>query len=145
METAELPQDDSRENAVVLFDGQCHLCKRAVRFIIKRDPKAWFLFAPLQSRAGEEILKSTGLPDGEDLDTVILVEGAEAYVKSDAALRIARRLSGPWPLLGVLTLVPRFIRHWVYDRVARRRHKWFGRSDSCMIPSKDVRDRFLSD
>ncbi len=142
MGTETPPTTETDDKALVLFDGECNLCNRSVRFIIKRDRSGRFRFAPVQSEAGGKILRGIGLRP-ENLETFVLVEGDAHYVKSDAVLRIARRLSGAWPLLGVLAILPLFFRNWIYDRIARNRYKWFGKRGACMVPTRDVRERFL--
>jgi predicted DCC family thiol-disulfide oxidoreductase YuxK len=126
----------------ILFDGVCNLCNGFVRFVIARDPAARFRFAALTSPAAAEVLRRTGVA-GPLPDSMILVEDGRAYTRSDAPLRIARGLRFPWPLLYGLIVVPRFIRDRVYDFVAARRYRWFGRRDVCMIPTPDVKQRFL--
>jgi predicted DCC family thiol-disulfide oxidoreductase YuxK len=127
---------------IILFDGECNLCSWSVQFIIRRDPKARFRFAALQSPAGWRLLAERGI-DARGFDSVVLLDGARWYARSGAALRIARRLSGAWPLLGALLVVPRPLRDWAYDVVARRRYGWFGRADACMVPTPALRERFL--
>jgi predicted DCC family thiol-disulfide oxidoreductase YuxK len=127
---------------VILFDGECNLCSWSVQFIIRRDPSAVFRFAALQSPIGRQLLAVCEV-DPLALDSLVLVEGAASYVRSDAALRIVCRLGGLWPLLGVLTLVPRSLRDWAYDVIARNRLRWFGRADSCLVPTPALRERFL--
>ena len=128
--------------AVVLFDGVCNLCNGSVRFIIERDPRARFQFAPLQSPAADRLIGAqvdrASLPD-----SIVLVDDGRLYVRSSAALRIARGLRFPWPLAWIFIVVPRPIRDWVYDLIARHRYAWFGRRDECMVPTPDVRSRFL--
>lgn len=128
--------------AVVLFDGVCNLCSASVRFVLRRDPAGRFRFASLQSEAGRELLRRHGL-DPDDLHSVVLVEDGRAYTRSDAALRIARGLGGGWPLLGALRAVPRPVRDRVYGLVAANRYRWFGKQDSCMLPTPELRERFL--
>ena len=129
-------------HAVVLFDGVCNLCNAGVQFIIPRDPGGYFRFAPLDSRAAvRAIAEAGGLPPGTD--SIVLVEGGRLYVRSAAALRVARRLRFPWPLAYGLVVVPRFLRDWAYDIVARNRLRWFGRREACLIPGPGTRDRFL--
>ena len=130
-------------HAVVLFDGVCNFCNASVRFIARRDARGYFHFAPLESDAGQQLLSEWGL-NGTAIDSVVLVEGGRASVKSTAALRIARRLSGLWPLVVVFLIVPRFLRDAVYDVIARNRYRWFGRSEQCMVPSAELRARFLA-
>ncbi|HEX2190955.1 MAG TPA: thiol-disulfide oxidoreductase DCC family protein [Longimicrobiaceae bacterium] len=128
--------------SVVLFDGVCNLCNASVQFILRRDPAGRFRFASLQSDAGRELLLRHGL-DPDDLFSVVLVEGGRAYTRSDAALRVARGLGGGWRLLAALHVVPRPVRDGVYGLVAARRYRWFGKRDACMLPTPDLRERFL--
>lgn len=130
------------EHPILLFDGVCNLCEASVQFIIKRDPQARFRFAPLQSKTGQELLRQRGLESGE-LSTMVLLDGGRHYTKSDAALRIARRLSKGWSLLAVAWVVPRPIRDWVYERIAANRYRWFGQKESCLVPTPELRSRFL--
>ena len=127
---------------VVLFDGVCNLCNGSVRFVIERDPHKHFQFAPLQSNTAATLIGGTAdslaMPD-----SIVLVDDGRLYVRSTAALRIARRLRFPWPLLWVFMAVPRPLRDWVYDVIARHRYGWFGKRDTCMVPTKEIRDRFL--
>jgi predicted DCC family thiol-disulfide oxidoreductase YuxK len=129
--------------AVVLFDGVCNLCNGSVRFIIERDPRARFQFAPLQSPVADRLIGArvdrASLPD-----SIVLVDDGRLYVRSSAALRIARGLRFPWPLAWVFIVVPRPLRDWVYDLIARHRYAWFGRRDECMVPTPQIKDRFLS-
>ena len=127
---------------VVLFDGVCRFCDGAVNFIIDRDRRQAFRFAALQSTAGQDLLRKAGLPT-DRVDTLVLFEGERASVRSTAALRIARRLRWPWPLLSVLLWIPRPIRDWGYDFIAKRRYRWFGQLDACRLPTPALRQRFL--
>lgn len=131
------------EPAIVLFDGECSFCDRSVNFIIARDPQKHFRFLPLQTARGRAVCKACGC--GENLDTMVLVEGESCSTKSTAALRIARRLSGGWPLLYVFIVVPGFIRNFAYGIFARNRYRWFGKVDACKVPTPEVRERFLED
>ncbi|MCB0475561.1 MAG: DUF393 domain-containing protein [Flavobacteriaceae bacterium] len=128
---------------LILFDGVCNLCNRSVQFIIKRDTKKQFLFASLQSDAAKNILLQLNQKN-YDPDTILLIEDAQLYQRSTAALRIARKLDGWWRLLYHFILVPRFIRDYFYDIIANNRYRWFGKRDSCMVPGEDVRGRFLN-
>ena len=136
---AALPQP---AHPVILFDGVCNLCSSSVRFIIARDPAARFRFASLQSEAGQALLGGHGLDTGA-LSSVVLVEDGRVHTRSDAALRIAWRLSGPWPLAGVFRAVPRGVRDGVYDWIARNRYRWFGKTEACWLPTPELRARFL--
>jgi predicted DCC family thiol-disulfide oxidoreductase YuxK len=129
-------------HAVVLFDGVCNLCNGFVAFVIPRDPRGRIRFAALQSDAARRLMAQTGVTAG-GADSIVLVEGQRAFVRSDAALRIARHLRFPWPILYGLVVVPRPLRDWIYDIVARNRFRWFGRRDVCMLPGPDTKDRFL--
>jgi predicted DCC family thiol-disulfide oxidoreductase YuxK len=135
---------DQMDKPVVLFDGDCNLCHWLVRFIIRRDPRAHFRFASLQSPAGQQLL-TTVLPHPLDKDTVVLVEQGHCYFESEAALRILRSLSGLWPLLYVGILLPRPIRDAVYRWIARNRYRWFGQPNTCLMPSPALRERFLEE
>ena len=128
--------------SIVLFDGVCNLCNGAVQFIINRDPEGRFSFASLQSAAGQARLREFGLST-DAFDSFVLVEGGKAYTRSTAALRIARQLPGPWRFLYALIIVPRPLRDWAYDLVARNRYRLFGRRDSCMIPTPELKAKFL--
>jgi predicted DCC family thiol-disulfide oxidoreductase YuxK len=128
--------------AIVLFDGVCNLCNASVRFIAERDPHGRFRFAALQSDTGRRLLEEHGLDAGE-LSTVVVVADGRAYTRSDAALRVARGLGRGWPALGALRIVPRLVRDAAYGVVARNRYRWFGRKDECMIPTPEMRARFL--
>jgi predicted DCC family thiol-disulfide oxidoreductase YuxK len=129
-------------NSIILFDGVCNLCNASVQFIIEHDPKAHFRFAALQSPIGQCLLEQHALRP-QTMETMVLIEGTSAFTKSDAALRIAKRLSGLYPALTVLFNIPRPIRDWGYDLIANNRYKWFGKRDSCMVPTDDILDRFL--
>lgn len=128
---------------IVLVDGLCNFCSDAVRFLIPRDPEGHLRFAALQSPAGQAIQRRFAL-DADAVDTMVLVEGDRCFTKSSAALRVMRHLSGAWPLLTVLRIVPRALRDRAYDAFAARRYAWFGKSEQCLVPTPDVRDRFLS-
>lgn len=131
-------------DAVVLFDGVCNLCNGAVHFMLDRDPKERLRFASLQSEAGKALLTEHGipLPEGEP-DSIVLVTKGRAYDGSGAALRIAARLSFPWPLLATLLVVPWFVRDIVYYFIARNRYRWFGRTEACRVPTPELKKRFL--
>lgn len=134
--------NSSLGNPTILFDGVCNLCNSSVQFVIKHDPKGKFRFSALQSEFGQEQLKKNGVDPSQLLSVVLLVDG-HWFERSRAALEIARRLSGLWPLLYVFVIVPPFIRNAVYDWIARNRYRWFGRQEACMIPTPDLKARFL--
>ena len=129
-------------HSIILFDGVCNLCNGAVNFVIKRDPGNVFKFTPLQEKQGVLLLKKHAI-DAQELDSIVLVENKKVYTKSSAALRIARKLSGLWPLFFVLLIIPRFIRDGVYDFIAKNRYKWFGKKEQCIIPTPGLREKFL--
>lgn len=136
----ETNQDAER---IVLVDGVCHLCQGLTRFIIERDPHAKFRFASLQSDVGAELLRKGGLPVDE-VDTVVLIENGNYYVRSAAVLRIFRQMRRPWPLLYAFAFVPLPLRDRMYRYVARNRYRWFGQEEQCMLPTPELRKRFLS-
>lgn len=123
---------------VILFDGVCNLCTGSVRFVIARDSRRRFRFASLQSAAAERLLG-----ERDNLESMVLVENGAVHRKSTAALRIARRLDGGWPLLAALLLVPRSLRDAAYDWIGRRRYRMFGKRDACWAPQPQLADRFL--
>jgi len=129
-------------HSIILFDGVCNLCNGAVNFVIKRDSANVFKFTPLQEKQGILLLKKHAI-DAQKLDSIVLIENKNVYIKSSAALRIARKLSGLWPLFFVLLIIPRFIRDGVYDFIAKNRYKWFGKKEQCMIPTPGLREKFL--
>jgi predicted DCC family thiol-disulfide oxidoreductase YuxK len=113
-----------------------------VQFIIKRDVKKKFLFASLQGKTGQEILKKFDLP-ANDFNSFILADGDKIYTRSTAALRIAKQLPGGWKLLYGCMIIPAFIRNAVYNCIAKNRYKWFGKKDECMVPTPELKARFL--
>ena len=129
-------------HSIILFDGVCNLCNGAVNFVIKRDTGNVFKFTPLQEKQGVLLLKTHAV-DTQKLDSIVLIENGNVYIKSSAALRIARKLSGLWPLFFVLLIIPSFIRDGVYDFIAKNRYKWFGKKEQCMIPTQGLREKFL--
>ena len=129
-------------NPIVLFDGVCNLCNGSVQFLIRRDPGARFRFASLQSPVGERLRGELGI-DRQAVDSVILVEEGRWYKESDAALRIARGLGGPWKALGIFRLIPRPLRDGLYRLIARNRYRWFGKTEACWLPTPELRGRFL--
>ncbi len=135
-------QNKTGGKSIVLIDGVCHLCQGLVRFIIPRDPKARFLFAPLQSETAGGMLSAGGL-GSDQLNTVVLVENGTCYTESAAVLRIARGLRFPWPAAYIFILVPRPLRDALYRLVARNRYRWFGRDEQCLLPTPEIRKRFL--
>lgn len=127
---------------VILFDGVCNFCNGAVNFVIKKDKHKTIRFAALQSETGKTLLHQFGLPEN-DLRSFLLIENGKLYNRSTAVLRVCRHLKGLWPLCYGFIIVPAFIRNAVYDLVARNRYKWFGQKEECMIPTPDIKARFL--
>ena len=132
----------SERHPIVLFDGVCNLCDGFVQFVMKRDKAGIFRFAPLQSEAGRVLLRHFNL-DEAAMDTVVLIENGALHTKSTAALRTVRNIGGVWGLGYTFIILPKFIRNSVYDFIAKNRYRWFGKKDACMIPTPEVRARFL--
>jgi predicted DCC family thiol-disulfide oxidoreductase YuxK len=129
---------------IILFDGVCVLCSGFAQFVIRRDPRARFRFAAMQSEPGRALLRRYGLPL-ENWDSNALIEDGVAYLKSAAVFRILRHLSGAWPLLALGRFVlPRRLCDGLYDRVARNRYGLFGRRETCLVPTAELRRRFLA-
>ncbi len=126
-----------------MFDGVCNLCNSSVQFVIKRDKKDLFRYAALQSEVGQKLVNQRHI-DTSKVDSIILIEpGVAYYTKSDAALEIAQELGGIWKLTGVFSWIPTSIRNAIYDFVAKNRYKWFGKKDACMIPTPELKAKFL--
>jgi predicted DCC family thiol-disulfide oxidoreductase YuxK len=134
---------------IILFDGVCNLCNASVLWLIKRDTRGVLRFAALQSAAGQRVMRAAGWSDEQIQaganapDSVILVDQGRVYERSDAALVIAGRLGLPWSLARVGWVVPRFMRDGVYRWVARNRYRWFGKREACMVPTPELRARFM--
>ncbi|WHY31631.1 thiol-disulfide oxidoreductase DCC family protein [Bacillus wiedmannii] len=126
---------------IILFDGDCHLCNQSVQFIIKRDPKEYFKFASRQSSIGIQLLNQYNV--SETIDSVILIDNTRAYTGSDAILNICKYLKGSCKLLFILLIIPKPIRNFYYKKVAENRYKWFGKQNQCLIPTPDIKKRFL--
>lgn len=133
-----LPHDN-----LILFDGVCNLCTKSVQFIVRHDKRETFKFLSIQSDLGRELYRASGL-DPDDAQSFALITASQTFTRSDAALQIAVQFGGLWRLFAVFKLLPRGFRDWLYSFIASRRYAWFGRRDSCMIPSEDLRRRFLS-
>ncbi len=132
----------SDKHPIILFDGVCNLCNGSVNFIIDRDPRQIFRFASLQSPIGQELVTQFGFSPTE-LSSLILIDGQSAYRRSSAAIRIAARLTFPWNCFWVGLIVPRPIRDFVYDMIAKNRYRWFGKTETCRLPAPDRLHRFL--
>jgi predicted DCC family thiol-disulfide oxidoreductase YuxK len=133
---------ESEKKGIVLFDGVCNFCNRSINFMIRHDKNDYFRFAPLQSSTGEELMRKNGMETAKP-DSVVLYEKGKLYTKTSAALRIARRLNGAWPLLYAFIVVPPFFRDIVYTIIARNRYRWWGKTEACMVPTPEVRRKFI--
>ena len=139
MEIQDLPQDKK----IILFDGVCNLCDSSVQYVIKHDKKDVFRFVSLQSELGQKILNHIGI-NPKHIDSIVLYEaGISYYYKSTAALEIAKGLSGIFTLATVFKILPAGIRDFIYDYVAKHRYKWYGKKESCMIPTSKLKSKFL--
>ena len=130
---------------LILFDGVCNLCNTAVQWVIARDQRATFRFASVQSAAARAAIEERiGADAAARLpDSIVLLDERGLHTRSTAALRIAAKLGFPWSLAAIWFVLPRFLRDPVYDFIARRRYRWFGKKDACMVPSPELRARFL--
>lgn len=129
---------------IVIFDGVCNLCEFSVNFIYERDRKGKFTFTPAQSPLGQKLLQKYQI-NTDKLDTVVLVKHDRVYSRSTAAFKIAEELDPPWNTLQFFSWLPLAIRDYLYDWIARNRYKWFGKKESCMIPTKELKSRFLEE
>ena len=127
---------------IVLFDGVCNFCNYWVNFAIKRDKKKKLRFTPLQGETAKRLLPQYNI-SSTSLSSVIFIDGNKAYTQSSAAIRICKYLDGGWKLFYGLMIIPKFFRDWIYNIIARNRYKWFGKKDVCMIPTPEMRARFL--
>ena len=130
------------DQPVILFDGVCNFCNYWVNFAIKRDKKKKLRFAPLQGEAAKKLLTHFGL-NTTSLSSVILIDNGKAYTQSSAAFRICKNLDGGWKLVYGLMVIPKFIRDFFYNIIARNRYRWFGKRDECMVPTPEMKERFL--
>lgn len=133
----------STMKSLIFFDGVCTLCNNSIDFIIRKDNKGRFLVGSLQDEYSKKILSKYDVQEGY-LDSLVLLEKDEVYYRSTAALKIARHLSGLWPIFYPLILLPRFLRDPVYDWIGQNRYRWFGKKDSCRIPTPEEKGKFIS-
>ena len=131
-----------KNHKIIVFDGVCNLCNTSVNFVIKRDKKDVFRFAALQSEIGQKYISEFNI-NPKETDSIVLIDDGKCFVKSTAALHITKFLPGAYPLLFGFIIVPKFIRNWVYDYIAKNRYKWYGKKDNCMIPTKEIKGKFL--
>ena len=127
---------------ILLFDGVCNLCNSSVQFVLERNGSENVRFASLQSDFGQERLRESALPK-DYTSSLVLLENGDVYTKSDAALKLAKHLNGLWKLGRVFLIVPKPIRNWVYDWIAKNRYRWFGKQETCWIPEPRWKSRFL--
>lgn len=127
---------------LILFDGVCNFCNSSINFIIKKDKKNIFRFAPLQSNTGKNLLEQHQLKD-KNIDSIIYIKNGKAYKKSTAVLQIVKKLGGFYFLFYTFIIIPPFIRDLFYDIIARNRYRWFGKREACMIPTAEVKSKFI--
>jgi len=132
----------TQNKSIIFFDGICNLCNASVQFIIKRDRKDSFRFVAIQSPIAQQILPDISYQ--RRYESVLLYENGNLYSESDAALRITRKLKGIWPILYIFTIIPHSIRNAAYRLIAKNRYRWFGKQESCMVPSNDMDQKFLT-
>lgn len=131
-----------KDKKIILFDGVCLMCNSTVIFIIKHDKKDVFRFVALQSELGEKIVKHIGLDT--NLKTFILYEpGIAYYTKAEAAFKIAKELNGIISLISVFSVFPKLLQNFWYDLLSKNRYKWFGKTESCMVPTPEISNKFL--
>ena len=128
---------------IVIFDGVCNFCNGTVNFIIKRDPKGVFVFTPMHSQNGQSLIRQYNVSE-VGADTIFLIKNGKCYLRSDAALEIAKELSGLWFLISSLKVIPKKLRDYFYILFAGIRYRIFGKRDTCMIPTPDLRNRFIN-
>lgn len=132
----------SKSHPILLFDGVCNLCNGFVQFVIERDPEGTFRFAALQSEEAQQLLEHFNLPT-KDIFSVIIIENEKAYTRSTAALKMFGHMNGFWSVFSYLSILPVSFRDFFYNLIAKNRYRWFGQKDSCMIPTPELKSRFL--
>ena len=133
-----------KHKQLIIFDGVCNLCNSSINYVIKHDKHNEFMFAPLQSNVGKEIIKKFNLNTSKTDSILLYSEASGLKIKSSAAMAVASKLGFPRNLLSVFYIIPPFIRNWVYDYVAKNRYKWYGKKDQCMIPTPELQEKFLN-
>ena len=135
--------DIPKNKKLILFDGVCNLCNNSVQYVIKHDKKHLFMFAALQSDVGKQVIETYNI-DTKKIDSILLYDSEKGIdYKSTAALKIAKKIGFPQNLMVVFFIIPPFIRNWVYDYIAKNRYKWYGKKEACMIPTPELKSRFL--
>ena len=138
-----MDNEATTQQKIILFDGVCNLCNGSVVFVLQREKEPVFQFASIQSEAGKTWLRWCRLPEDYS-QTVVLIDGGRVYLGSTAALKIGQTLKFPWSFLSQAGfIVPKFIREWVYQQIALNRYQWFGKREICMVPTQELRARFL--
>lgn len=132
---------DVNNKPVIFFDGYCNLCNGAIQWIIQKDSQEHFYFAPINSNYANDYLSDKSLTS---VDSIVLFDKGQVYIKSTAAVHIARKLPYPFRLLGLLRFIPRFVRDFVYDLIAKYRYSIWGKRQQCMVPTPELKARFLS-
>lgn len=130
-------------DSILLFDGVCNLCNRVVSFVIRRDKSDNIRFAPLQSEVSAELLLKFNIDPGKT-DSVVYITRGKVYIKSSAVLHLLKDIGGGWKILYYLIIIPPFIRNFFYELIAKNRYRLFGRKDHCMVPSDEIKNRFLT-
>jgi predicted DCC family thiol-disulfide oxidoreductase YuxK len=133
---------EKTDQPLIIFDGVCNLCEYSVKFIIKNDRQGRFKFVSAQSDRGKELQRLHGVDTFKD-SSVILLKNDQVYVKSDAAVEIAKDLEGLWRFLHVFKFIPKPVRDLVYSIISKNRYRWFGRKNQCLLPDKNIKNRFL--
>jgi predicted DCC family thiol-disulfide oxidoreductase YuxK len=134
----------NKAHKILLFDGVCNLCNASVLFVIRRDKKKEIKFAAIQSKQGKMLLQQYHIEEAY-LGSLIFIEDGKVYLKSTGALRLCKYLKGLWPALYLFIFVPALIRNAVYDFVAKNRYQWFGKKETCMVPTVELKSLFLDD
>jgi predicted DCC family thiol-disulfide oxidoreductase YuxK len=130
-------------HTVLLFDGECNLCNSTVNFILEKDKKGKIKFASLQSETGKQLSRESSVTTS-NLSSVVLIHNKQVFTKSDVVLQVSIILGGVWKLLALTRVIPRPIRNWIYDLIAKNRYKWFGKTNQCKLPSTNISSRFIS-
>lgn len=133
-----------KHKQLILFDGVCNLCNSSINYVIKHDKRDVFMFAPLQSVVGNEIIQKFNLNTSETDSILLYSEVKGLKIKSSAALAIASKLGFPRNLMTIFYIIPPFIRNWVYDYIAKNRYKWYGKKHACMTPTPELKKKFIN-
>lgn len=131
-----------KQKDILLFDGVCNLCNNSINFVIDHDPDGQFKFAALQSEFGQKKLRELNL-QADDFDSIVLLSNDQIFIKSTAALKVAKKLTGAWPALYAFIIIPPFVRHAVYNLIAKNRYKIWGKTDQCRVPTPELKQRFI--